>query len=113
METNQPKVVYRRCLIGCGSMIEVPKRLGVCPYCGGVLQVTFTGWEQQADGKWLADELQVDCQTEPAMESPEWDDWMKQHSEMPYVYQLPVDEKIKTWINRHFFFEIEDEAKHE
>lgn len=101
------KVTICRVLIGSGSLIQIPKKLAVCPYCGGQLEVSIEGCTLQEDGKWTADMLQVDCEAEPNMDSQEWRGWVKQHSEMPYVYMLPVEEKIKAWLNRHFFFDVE------
>jgi len=35
-----------------------------------------------------------------------WEEWFKQHSEMPYVYQMPVDEKVKEHINKKYKFKL-------
>ena len=77
---------------------------GLCPYCGGDLTYHCEGWEQDDDGTWLADCMQSECSTEPDMDSEEWEDWMSQHSDMPYVNQLPVDERVKDWINKRYRF---------
>jgi len=104
------KLKRKRVLIGTGSMIDIPRKVAVCPYCEGTLTVQFEGWTQNADGSWSADMIHTECDQEPAnINSDEWDGWLRQHSNMPYVYQLPVDEKIKAWINRRFMFEIEDQ----
>jgi len=36
----------------------------------------------------------------------QWEEWMQQHSEMPYVYQLPVDERVKDFINKKYRFDL-------
>ena len=40
------------------------------------------------------------------MKSRKWNDWMDQHSDMPYVNQLPVDERVKKWINERYRFDV-------
>jgi hypothetical protein len=106
------KLRRKRVLIGRGSMIEIPREIAVCPYCDGTLTVYFEGWEQNKDGSWSVDMIHTDCDSEPQdMKSIEWEGWLQQHSDMPYVYQLPVDERIKTWINRRFMFSFEDQEK--
>jgi len=80
---------------------------GLCPYCNGDLTYRVNGWERQEDGTWKADSFDtVECSSEPNMDSKEWEDWMNQHSDMPYVYQLPVDERVKKWINERYRFDI-------
>lgn len=77
---------------------------GLCPYCKGDLTYHTEGWEQQDDGTWTANCLQSDCSTEPPIESDEWEDWFAGHSDMPYVYQLPVDQKVEKYINKRYRF---------
>jgi hypothetical protein len=79
---------------------------GLCPYCGGDLTYHVEGWEQEEDGTWTADCITSECSTMPSFRSRKFDDWMNQHSDMPYVNQLPVDERVKRWINERFRFEI-------
>lgn len=79
----------------------------LCPYCQADLHYVCTGWIQDDDGLWMADNIESICQHEPDdMESDEWNDWMNSHSEMPYVHQMPVDEKIKQHINKKYRFEL-------
>lgn len=65
----------------------------LCPYCKGNLTYRCNGWD-------------IECSTKPDMESDDWEDWIHQHSEMPYVYQLPVDEKVKDFINKKYRFDL-------
>lgn len=78
----------------------------LCPYCKGNLTYRCNGWEQDDNGLWMADSFDMECSTEPDMESDEWEDWMQQHSEMPYVYQFQVDEKVKDFINKKYRFDV-------
>ena len=79
---------------------------GLCPYCGGDLTYRCNGHEQEDDGTWIADSFDVECSTEPDMEDEEWEYWLDQHSDMPYVNQLPVDEAVKKWINERYRFDV-------
>jgi hypothetical protein len=79
---------------------------GLCPYCEGDLTYHVEGWEQEEDGTWIADYIQSECSTMPGLTSRKFNDWMNQHSDMPYVNQLPVDERVKKWINKRYRFDI-------
>ena len=79
----------------------------LCPYCKGDLTYTANGWVQDDNGLWMADSFDMDCSTEPDMEDDdEWNDWFNNHSEMPYFYQLPVDERVKEFINSKYRFDV-------
>lgn len=79
----------------------------LCPYCGGNLTYVCNGWEQDDKGRWMADSFDVDCSNEPDnMESDEWEEWLNIHSDMPYVRQLPVDTRVKEFINNKYRFNI-------
>jgi len=78
----------------------------LCPYCGGDLTYTCNGWEADDNGLWMADSFDMECSTEPGVEGEEWEDWMQNHSDMPYVNQLPVDAQVKEFINSRFRFKL-------
>lgn len=79
----------------------------LCPYCQGDLTYTANGWEQDEDGLWMADSFDMECSSEPKdVLTEEWDEWLSQHSDMPYVNQLPVDEGVKNAINKKYRFEV-------
>lgn len=79
----------------------------LCPYCNGDLTYRCNGWEQDDNGLWMADSFDMECSSEPNMdEEDEWEEWMQQHSDMPYVNQLPVDEKVKRYINGKYRFDV-------
>lgn len=77
-----------------------------CPYCEGSLRVSVSAWTLEEDG-WVAETVDVECQSEPELGSDEWDDWLEEHSEMPYVYWLPVVSKIERLINLKYRFDLE------
>ena len=109
----ESKSTYPACLLGAviGGFIIVPEDMefkfkGLCPYCKGDLTYRCYGWEKDENGLWMADSFDMDCSTEPDMESEEWEYWMDNHSEMPYVHQLPVDERVKKFINSKYRFNL-------
>lgn len=82
---------------------RVPKQVAVCPICGARLWVCdVTGCTEQDNGEWLADEFDVDCETEPGIESDEWRQWFDWHYRMPYVDWLPVHGKVEAWVKQTF-----------
>lgn len=80
--------------------VEVPARVAVCPYCDARLSAQATAWEQLRSGRWVPEEIMTFCASEPPIDSDEWEKWWDIHRVMPYVYQLPVDEKILAWMQR-------------
>lgn len=79
----------------------------LCPYCRGNLYYTCNGWEQDKNGLWMADSFDMNCSNEPDdMESDEWEEWLNNHSDMPYVIQLPVDTKVKAYVNKRYRFDV-------
>ncbi|HET8886814.1 MAG TPA: hypothetical protein VFM70_10735 [Salinimicrobium sp.] len=77
---------------------------GLCPYCKGDLTYTVDGMIEDEDGLWKADNVEAQCSNEPNIETDAWNDWFASHSDMPYVYQLPVDENVKEYINSKYRF---------
>lgn len=87
--------------------IEIPREVAVCPYCKAKLSVSPECWEQNTDGSWSLSCGHADCASEPDIDGDEWDGWFAVHSQMPYVYQLPVDQKVTAWINERYRFEMD------
>lgn len=79
----------------------------LCPYCGGDLTYRCDGWVEDDNGQWMVDSMTSECSTEPDIESDEWEDWFSNHSDMPYVYQLPVDMRVQDWINERYRFALD------
>lgn len=77
-----------------------------CPYCEGTLKASVSAWTLNGDG-WIAETVDVECQSEPELGSDEWDDWLESHSDMPYVYWLPVVNTIEKAINLKYRFDLE------
>lgn len=55
-----------------------------CPYCGGKITFRATGWVQEEDGTWSADMGDLECSTEPDIDSDEWWDWHHSHGSHDY-----------------------------
>lgn len=81
----------------------------ICPYCTRDLTYTCTGWEQDDNELWMADSFDCECSNTPSdMESDEWEEWLQQHSDMPYARQLPVDNRVKEFINNRYRFDLKN-----
>ena len=96
------------------TLLAVPSDIALCPYCQGQLYVGVEGWEQDGDGTWLADCIVLECETEPELPRKGEDDiayiydaWYSTHSESPYVYWLPVENKVKNWLNENYRWELD------
>ncbi len=99
-------------VIDPGDLIDVPESIAVCPYCGAALYVQFEEWEQLLDQSWQVSDTgaKAECESEPELATHEehvYDEWMKRHTYMPYVYWLPVEVKVTTWLQAKFRFAME------
>jgi hypothetical protein len=83
---------------------EVPADVAKCPYCETKLVVQVSAWDEVMPGFGVAVSIDMNCETEPDIESDEWEEWLREHSEMPYEYQLPVDMKVMKWLNSKYRF---------
>lgn len=90
--------------------LAIPPEVAVCPYCDTKLTAQFDGWVQEDDGTWIADSMMLECETEPDVYDDAYDDWLVTHTDMPYVYMLPVEERIKEWVNEHYRFDLDHVA---
>jgi hypothetical protein len=75
------------------NCFDVPQTIAVCPYCNSSLSAQVTGWTESEPNSdlYIADSIDMTCAEEPDMEDlSDWDDFVDRHSEMPYVYWLPV-----------------------
>ena len=110
MSDQQPTQAGSRepVLIKTNSVLDVPATVQICPYCGGELYVQFSCWTQDYDGTWKADGVELECNTEPGVESDDWADWHARHSQMPYVYWLPATVTVERWVNANYRFDISD-----
>lgn len=78
--------------------ISVPKKLAVCPMCEGKLSIVECGaWVAGEPGLLVPDEIHLECEHEPDIDSDAWEEWFNWHYAMPYVDWLPVDTKVLAW----------------
>ena len=76
----------------------------LCPYCKSDLIYQARAWSKSNFGMWLADEFDIDCVSMPDFEDSAWRDWFNEHSQYPYIYQMPIDEQVKEFINKRYRF---------
>ena len=77
-----------------------------CPICGaGLLLDAGKATElDEATGEWIATEINLDCESEPDIDSDEWDEWHRWHYGMPYVDWLPLEQRILRAVRRKYHF---------
>lgn len=80
-----------------------------CPYCGGDLECQADSWEQQDDGTWKADHLDIECLTMPDMDKEdEWEAWWLGHNMMPYENWLPMTLRVEKYIGENYRFKMQN-----
>lgn len=80
--------------------VALPKDRFACPICGST--VHLTGVQEWDSGTGEIIQADYDCETEPDIDSEEWEDWHRGHFAMPYVDWLPWEERLLPWINEHY-----------
>ncbi len=79
-----------------------------CPICGNPLLLNAgEGCEQDANGEWIATEIELLCTSEPEFNSPDWDDWYRWHYSMPYVDWLPLEQRVLRAVRKKYFFRVD------
>lgn len=82
---------------------DIPADIAVCPICKSGLRVAeVNGCSQGDDGEWIAEDVFIECKTEPEIEDDEWEDWHDGHYRMPYVDWLPVHVRVEAWVRKAF-----------
>ena len=77
-----------------------------CPICGKRLFVVgCDAWESET-GEPV--ELSIECETEPDIDSDEWDPWFDTHYRMPYVHWLPIEEPIRKWFAARYRIDTQE-----
>jgi len=81
-----------------------------CPICGK--KVYLTGVME-----WGADDgeisgVEYDCETEPDIDSSDWEGWFNGHYSMPYVDWLPWETKMLEWLNKNYRYDDNDDIRH-
>jgi hypothetical protein len=103
-KASQPVIVSH------GHIFSVPKRLAVCPYCNSTLSAQALVWSEGEDGLETIEEIELECDGEPDIASEEWKDWISTHFELPYVYWLPILNKVEEFIKVRYRVKPEESA---
>jgi len=89
--------------ISMGELVEVPRDVAVCPYCGSGLFFEVNEACEE-NGYWWPDDVSTHCSDEPPIDDDlQWEAFISSHSLMPYVYLLPVENKVRDWVRDNFF----------
>lgn len=71
-----PATGYRRFRLNATLTLKL-----ACPYCGGKLTACVNASEDAEEGGgMIATDLDIDCDTEPDIDGPEWEGWWADHS---------------------------------
>lgn len=80
----------------------------VCPICGAKLYVSSAEQCSKADnGDWVADEINLDCESEPSWDSPEWEVWFRWHYQTSYTDWLLIYEKLLGEFRNKYRFNVD------
>lgn len=113
VEITDESPAFAKLAVSCGFSVVKQNHVftfkKLCPYCDQNLSYEADAWEQDGQGLWMATNFDCRCHSEPDIDSEDWDEWMRVHTDMPYVFQLPVDEKVKEYIQKHYRFWMSDE----
>lgn len=101
------------CLVGPFRLVtpdKVFRMKNPCPYCGGKISFKATGWVQEDDG-WAADMGDVYCDSEPDIDSDEWDDWCSLHGDHDFreAWHRRHD-AILAYLKRNVRFQMDDDG---
>lgn len=71
------------------------RAVAACPICGGRLQVDVQ--EIETDTR-LPVSIDLECESAPDFDAPEWDEWFRWHYSTPYINWLPVTTRVLEWM---------------
>lgn len=86
---------------------RAPLRINArCPICGaGLLLDAGEATEfDDASGQWIATEINLECETEPDIDSDDWEEWHRGHYRAPYTDWLPLEQRILRAVRRMYHF---------
>lgn len=83
--------------------LAIPRSVAVCPICEAPLVLEeLSEWYEPTKDRIAVDEhtgsLSFNCTTEPDIDSEEWEEWMRGHWSTPYMDWLPLERKVKRWL---------------
>ena len=92
------------------TLIEVPRTVTKCPYCGADLEIHGVDeWSTGDDGAIIPEHIELDCSSLPVFDGTREAElaerhFLRTHSEMPYVRWLSVEEKVMAWFRGAYNF---------
>lgn len=93
--------------------LEIPLDVEKCPYCDAQLYIAEIDEYSKNDDGTICVRARIDCTAEPELEDKSaWEDWIDWHSQMPYVYWLPVEQDVNAWLKRTYAI-VDDKAEKE
>lgn len=108
------RIAFRYLLkMGAGDVIKVPESIAVCPACKTQITIAPEGWEEtkltKTNNIWKCEYYSRWCATEPDVQDRKaFKDWENSHyhvNNSPYIYWLPIEDKIDQWVYKTFRFE--------
>jgi hypothetical protein len=89
------------------DIVPLPEALSVCPICQRKLVITsYDSWCEDDESRWYAIEVHTQCESEPAIDSDNWDDWYRSHYSHPYIDWMPLSERILRWLKENYRFAL-------
>lgn len=80
-----------------------------CPYCGGKITCTVSAWEEEDDESWIATDLDIECGSEPPIDSRRWKDWEREHGGADWGQAWhDMKEALLRDMKRRFRFDMEN-----
>lgn len=77
-----------------------------CPICNGTLRIQAGDCFSVDKDEWIAEGININCETEPSLDSGLWYNWNKQHYRTPYLDWLPLEISLLSIFQRLFCFDI-------
>lgn len=78
----------------------IPQALAICPICGKGLWIESIDEASEEGGRLIPQQVTVTCETEPNIDSREWNDWHREHFAAPYIDWLPVADRVLKWLQQ-------------
>lgn len=76
-----------------------------CPICGEVVILySVVEWETKTG---VILQAEFGCDTEPDIDSDEWEDWHRGHHRMPYVDWMPWEQRAYAWLKKRFRWDFD------
>lgn len=72
-----------------------------CPYCGAPVVADIHETTLQDDGTWMITSINVDCDSEPDIDGPEWEPWWESHSHDYCEKWHALHDRLIRWLAKH------------